>query len=83
MPVEDKMSGKINSTRKNTVLGKSKDRKINAGWPGDGDDKGVKTEWFSLPELLGSENLEPYYLCSERKRYEEKTRWCHQNKKAI
>lgn len=46
MFVEDKMLGKINFTRKNIVLGKFKDRKINVGWFGDGDDMGVKIEWF-------------------------------------
>lgn len=83
MFVEDKMLGKINFTRKNIVLGKFKDRKINVGWFGDGDDMGVKIEWFFFLELLGSENLEFYYLCFERKRYEEKIRWCYQNKKVI
>lgn len=73
------MSGKINSMKKNAVVGKSTGMndygRLAWGWGWDGRDL--------YPRIPGGENLESFYICSERERERrrEKTRWCYQDKK--
>lgn len=85
LPTEDKMSGKINFMKNNTVLAKSAGiRMINGGWCRDGDGMREDMDETALyPRILGAENLEPFSICSERERGggRGETRWCHQDKK--